>query len=69
MYFEVLFVGIGMEYVFVKDFGVVVIVKYDGIVEYVEVCEIWVCCVFLVDGKEVIGGIDKYILCKFVCFN
>lgn len=50
MQLEVLFVGIGMEYVLGKDFGVVVICKYSGIVECVEVKNVWVCCYEEVDG-------------------
>lgn len=50
MNLEFLIVGIGMEYVLVKDLGVVVICKYFGVVECVEVCEVWVCRYVEVDG-------------------
>lgn len=62
-------VGTGMEYVAAKDSGAAVICKHDGIVEHVEGREIRVRRVSEVDGKEVLGDIDKYRLSKFVRSN
>lgn len=69
MNLEVLFVGIGMEYVVVCDFGVVIIVKYRGCVEYVEFNEIFVCCLVEENGVEYEGELDRYLLVKFKCLN
>lgn len=50
-----------MEYKLVYDLGVVLLCKYDGVVEFVDVKEICVCC----DN----GVLDKYMVIKFCCFN
>ncbi len=62
-------VGTGMEYVAGRDSGAAIICRHDGIVENVEAKEIVVRRVSNVDGKEVMGDVDRYRLSKFVRSN
>ena len=62
-------VGTGMEYVAGRDSGAAIICRHDGIVENVEAKEIVVRRVSTVDGKEVMGDVDRYRLSKFVRSN
>ena len=62
-------VGTGMEYVNAKDSGAAVICKHDGIVEHVEGREIRVRRISEVDGQEVKGDLDRYVVHKFVRSN
>jgi DNA-directed RNA polymerase subunit beta len=63
------YVGTGMEHQAAKDSGVCVVAKRDGIVERVTAREIWVRTKTVVDGKEVLGDLDKYKLLKFARSN
>lgn len=58
-------VGTGMEYKAAKDSGAAVIARYPGVVERVSAKEIWVRRTEEVDGKEVMGDLDKYRLLKY----
>jgi len=62
-------VGTGMEYVTGRDSGAAIICRHDGIVESVEAKEIVVRRVSEVDGKEVLGDIDRYRLQKYIRSN
>ncbi len=62
-------VGTGMEHVSAKDSGAAVICKHDGIVEHVEGKEIRVRRISEVDGQEVKGDLDRYVVHKFVRSN
>ncbi|GMA50470.1 DNA-directed RNA polymerase subunit beta [Alicyclobacillus contaminans] len=63
------YVGTGMEHQAAKDSGVCVVAKRDGVVERVTAREIWVRAKHEVDGKVVLGDLDKYHLLKFTRSN
>jgi DNA-directed RNA polymerase subunit beta len=62
-------VGTGMEHQAAKDSGVCVVAKRPGIVERVTAREIWIRTKHEVDGKTVLGDLDKYKLLKFTRSN
>ncbi|MGX9930890.1 DNA-directed RNA polymerase subunit beta [Virgibacillus salarius] len=62
-------VGTGMEYVNGKDSGAAIICRHEGIVERVEAKEVHVRRIFIVDGKEVEGDLDRYKLQKYIRSN
>jgi DNA-directed RNA polymerase subunit beta len=62
-------VGTGMEHQAAKDSGVCVVCKRTGLVERVTAREIWVRQEHIVDGKPVLGDLDKYRLLKFTRSN
>jgi DNA-directed RNA polymerase subunit beta len=63
------YVGTGMEHQSAKDSGVCVVTKRGGTVERVTAREIWVRTKHIIDGKLVIGDVDKYKLLKFMRSN
>ncbi|WP_415782799.1 DNA-directed RNA polymerase subunit beta [Alicyclobacillus pomorum] len=63
------YVGTGMEHKAAKDSGVCVVAKRDGVVERVTAREIWIRTKHEVDGKVVLGDLDKYRLLKFTRSN
>ncbi|AMA74459.1 MULTISPECIES: DNA-directed RNA polymerase subunit beta [Aneurinibacillus] len=62
---EAPFIGTGMEYKAAKDSGVATIARHSGVVERVTAREIWIRRQGEVDGRTVMGDIDKYKLHKF----
>jgi len=66
---EAPYVGTGIEYRAAKDSGVTVVARHDGVVERVTAREIWVRRKAVVDGREVLGDLDKYKLYKFLRSN
>lgn len=62
---EAPFVGTGMEHVAARDSGAAVVAKYPGIVEYVDATKIKVRRIEILDGEEVKGDLDTYIVHKF----
>lgn len=62
---EAPFIGTGMEHKAAKDSGVAIVVRHPGVVERVTAREIWVRRQEEVDGKTIMGDIDKYKLHKF----
>ena len=54
------FIGTGMEYKAAKDSGVAIVCRCAGIVERVTAREIWVRRQEEVDGRIVMGDLDKY---------
>ncbi len=63
------YVGTGMEHKAAKDSGVCVVAKRGGVVERVTAREIWIRTKHEVDGKVVLGDLDKYRLLKFTRSN
>ncbi|HBI04050.1 MAG TPA: DNA-directed RNA polymerase subunit beta [Paenibacillaceae bacterium] len=63
------FIGTGMEYKGAKDSGVAIVVRHPGVVERVTAREIWVRRQEEVDGKTIMGDLDKYKLHKFIRSN
>lgn len=63
------FIGTGMEYKAAKDSGVAIVVRHPGVVERVTAREIWVRRQEEVDGKVIMGDLDKYKLHKFIRSN
>jgi DNA-directed RNA polymerase subunit beta len=66
---EAPFIGTGMEHKAAKDSGVAVVARHSGVVERVTAREIWIRRKEIVDGREVLGDLDKYRLQKFVRSN
>ena len=66
---EAPFVGTGMEHLAARDSGAAVIAKYPGIVEYVDGAKIKVRRIETLDGKEIQGDLDTYVVHKFVRSN
>src|SRR5690625_1870475 len=62
-------VGTGMEYVSGKDSGAAIICRHNGVVESVEAKTVVVRRISEVDGKEVEGDRDTYVLEKFIRSN
>ncbi|KIV58235.1 DNA-directed RNA polymerase subunit beta [Aneurinibacillus migulanus] len=62
---EAPFIGTGMEHTAAKDSGVATVVRRPGVVERVTAREIWVRRQEEVDGRTIMGDIDKYKLHKF----
>lgn len=62
-------IGTGMEYKAAKDSGVVIVARNAGVVERVTSREIWVRRQEVVDGKTIMGDLDKYRLHKFMRSN
>jgi len=66
---EAPFVGTGMEHLAARDSGAAVIAKYPGIVEYVDGAKIKVRRIETLEGKEIKGDLDTYVIHKFVRSN
>ncbi|WP_047154545.1 DNA-directed RNA polymerase subunit beta [Aneurinibacillus tyrosinisolvens] len=62
---EAPFIGTGMEHKSAKDSGVAIVVRRPGVVERVTAREIWVRRQEELDGRTIMGDIDKYKLHKF----
>lgn len=62
---EAPYVGTGIEYRAAKDSGVAIVSKHNGVVERVTAREIWIRRKEVIDGREVLGDLDKYKLHKF----
>ncbi|CCF16407.1 DNA-directed RNA polymerase subunit beta [Brevibacillus laterosporus] len=63
------FVGTGMEHKAAQDSGVAVVAKWPGKVERVTAREVTVRRYIEVDGKQVLGDLDKYKMHKFIRSN
>ena len=66
---EAPFVGTGMEHISARDSGAAVVAKYPGIVEYVDANRIDVRRIEKLDGEELLGDVDTYVVHKFTRSN